>query len=73
MTRKVRGTFRDSHHFVAAGFLLFLLASCFPLFKNPIPPSSEPKADQRILGTWVRTTDESGSKQQLLIFQRSSG
>lgn len=53
--------------------LLICLASCLPTFKNPIPPPSELKADSQILGTWIRTTDESGSKQQLCIFPRSGG
>jgi hypothetical protein len=52
--------------------LLIFLASCYPQFKNPIPPPPEQKADHQILGTWVGT-NESGSKEQLSIFQRSSG
>jgi hypothetical protein len=51
------------------------LASCSPIFKNPIPPPSELKADRQILGTWVRTpkVGQNGSKEQLSIFQRGSG
>jgi hypothetical protein len=51
---------------------LIFLTSCYPEFKNPIAPPSELKADNHILGTWIRTTD-SGSKEQLSMFQRSSG
>jgi hypothetical protein len=65
--------------FSEAGYLVFLsllvcllLASCLPGFKNPIPPPLELKADPQILGTWVSATSE-GSKQQLSIFERSSG
>jgi hypothetical protein len=70
--RSVRDGFRGSSHSVLALFLLICISSCYPEFKNPIPPPSELKADPHILGTWVRPT-ESGSKQELLIFPRSSG
>jgi hypothetical protein len=64
---------RGSLYLVLSLLLLICLASCYPTFKNPIPPPAKLKADHRILGTWVRTTDKSGSKQQLCIFRRSSG
>jgi hypothetical protein len=51
---------------------LICLTSCYPEFKNPIPPPPELRADSQILGTWITTT-ESDSKEQLSIFQRSSG
>jgi hypothetical protein len=70
--RSVRDGFRGSSHSVLALFLLICISSCYPEFKNPIPPPSELKADPHILGTWVRPT-ESGSKRELLIFPRSSG
>lgn len=56
--------------------LLFIsLASCYPEFKNPIPPPPELKADPQILGTWVRMykVDQSEYKEQLSIFSRSNG
>jgi len=45
------------------------------VFKNPIPPPAELKADPQILGTWVRTfkADQHEYKEQLSIFPRSSG
>jgi hypothetical protein len=54
---------------------LICFASCYPEFKNPIPPPAELKADPQILGNWVRTykADQSEYKQQLSIFTRSSG
>jgi len=54
---------------------LILLASCYPTFKNPIPPPPKLKADHKILGTWVRTlkADEHEYKEQVSIFQRRSG
>jgi hypothetical protein len=54
---------------------LISLASCYPEFKNPIPPPPELKADNQILGTWVRTfkADQTEYKEQLSIFPRSSG
>jgi len=56
--------------------LLFIsLASCYPEFKNPIPPPPELKADHKILGTWARTykADQHEYKEQVSIFQRRSG
>jgi hypothetical protein len=54
---------------------LVFLASCYPEFKNPIPPPPELKADHQILGTWVRTlkADQHEYKEQVSIFQRRSG
>ena len=52
--------------------LLLFVGSCYPTFEHPIPPPSEVRADPHVLGTWVRTTQD-GSKEQLSIFQRSSG
>jgi hypothetical protein len=72
MTRKIYDKFRGFLYSIPCSLLLVSLASCYPKFKNPIPPPSKLKADSQILGTWVRT-NESDSKQQLLIFQRSSG
>ena len=73
MARNVCDKSRGSLCLVLSLLLLICLASCYPEFKNPIPPPAELKADPQILGTWVRTTDESGSKEQLCIFQRKSG
>ncbi|MHC4539313.1 MAG: hypothetical protein ACYS74_05975 [Planctomycetota bacterium] len=73
MTRKLCDKFRGSLYLILSLLLSIYLASCYPEFKNPIPPPPEPKADHQILGTWIRTTDESGSKEQLSIFHRSSG
>ena len=72
MKRNVYHKFRSSLYLILSLLLLICLASCFPEFKNPIPPPAELKADHQILGTWVGTK-YSGSKEQLLIFQRSSG
>jgi len=74
MPRKVCDKFRSSLYLILSLLLLIFLASCYPVFKNPIPPPPKLKADHQILGTWVRTT-KSGSKEQLSIFQRkrSSG
>jgi hypothetical protein len=51
---------------------LFLLGSCYPEFRNPIPPPSELKADNKLTGTWKRTT-ESGTREHLCVFERQSG
>jgi len=72
MTRNVCAEFRGSLYLGLSLLLLISLASCLPEFKHPIPPPPELKADQQILGTWVRTTKK-GSKEQLSIFPRSSG
>ena len=72
MTRNVFDKFRSSLYLILSLLLIICLASCYPEFKNPIPPPPELKADHQILGTWVGTK-YSGSKEQLLIFQRSSG
>ena len=72
MARNVRDKSRGLICLALSLLLLICLASCYPEFKNPIPPPTELKADPRILGTWVGT-NEAGSKEQLLIFQRSSG
>ncbi|MHC4175096.1 MAG: hypothetical protein ACYST5_19460, partial [Planctomycetota bacterium] len=75
MTRKVCDKFRSSLYLILLLLLLISLASCYPTFKNPIPPPPELKADRQILGTWVRTFKEGQheSKEQLSIFKRSSG
>ncbi len=73
MARNVCDRFRGWVYLVSSLVLLICLASCYPTFKNPIPPPPKIKTDHQMLGTWVRTTDESGSKQQLCIFPRSSG
>ena len=73
MARNMCDRFRSSLYLTLSLLLLICLASCYPEFKNPIPPPAELKADPQILGTWVRTSDESGSKEQLCIFQRKSG
>lgn len=51
------------------------LASCCPVFENPLPVSPEPKADSQLLGTWFRTSKagEEPSAEQVSIFRRSSG
>jgi len=72
MTRNVCDKFRSSLYLILCLILIISLASCYPEFKNPIPPPPKQKADHQILGTWVRTT-KSTSKEQLSIFQRSSG
>jgi len=77
MTRKVCDRFRRSLYLMFSLVLFVALGSCCPIFKNPIPPPPELKADQQILGTWVRTAKvgqyESESKEQLCIFPRGSG
>ncbi|MHC4121113.1 MAG: hypothetical protein ACYSWO_26805 [Planctomycetota bacterium] len=72
MRRNVRHRFRSSLYSILSLLLLICLTSCYPEFKNPIPPPPELRADSQILGTWITTT-ESDSKEQLSIFQRSSG
>ena len=72
MIRKVFDWFRSSLYLILSLLILISVASCYPEFKNPIPPPSELRADHQILGTWIRKT-ESDSKEQLSIFQRSSG
>jgi hypothetical protein len=75
MARNVFDKFRSSLYLILPLLLLICLASCCPVFQNPIPPPSELKADHQILGTWVRTFKggQHESKEQLSIFQRSSG
>lgn len=75
MTRKVCDKFLSSLYLILSLLLLISLTSCCPVFKNPIPPPPELKADHQILGTWVRTFKggQHESKEQLSIFQRSSG
>lgn len=55
--------------------MAFSLASCCPVFENPLPVSPEPKADSQLLGTWFRTSKagEEPSGEQVSIFRRSSG
>ena len=66
---------RSSLYSILSLFILIYLASCYPEFKNPIPPPAKLKADPQILGTWVRTykTEQDEYKEQLSIFSRSSG
>jgi len=75
MARNVCDKSRGSLCLVLSLLLLICLASCYPEFKNPIPPPAELKADPQILGTWVRTykAGQSEYKEQLSIFSRSSG
>jgi len=77
MTRKVCDRFRSSLYLMLSLLLSISLASCYPEFKNPIPPPPKLKADQQLLGTWVRAAKvgqyESESKEQLCIFPRGSG
>jgi len=75
MTRNVSDRFRSSLYLILSLLLLIYLASCYPEFKNPIPPPAELKADHQILGTWLRTYkgDQSEYKEQLSIFPRRSG
>ena len=72
MARNPCKKFHNSGYLMLSLLLLISLASCYPEFKNPIPPPPELKVDHDILGTWIRTT-KSGSKEQISIFQRSSG
>ncbi len=53
-------------------FLLICLTSCYPFFKNPLPPPSEMKVDPQLSGVWILTT-QSGHKQEMFVFPRSSG
>ncbi len=71
MARNVFDKFLSSLYLILLLLLFICLASCYPEFKNPIPPPPELKADRQTLGTWIRTT-KSGSKEQLSIFQRSN-
>jgi len=75
MTRNVCDRFRSSLYLMLSLLLSISLASCYPEFKNPIPPPPELKADHQILGTWVRMykVDQSEYKEQLSIFSRSNG
>ncbi|NOR67154.1 MAG: hypothetical protein GQ528_07345 [Woeseiaceae bacterium] len=72
MARNVRDRFQSSLYSILCLLLSISLGSCYPEFKNPIPPPPELKADRQILGTWVGA-EYSGSKEQLSIFERSSG
>jgi len=74
MTRRTYSSFRGPSYLTLL-LLLVSLVSCCPAFKNPLPLPPEPKADNTILGTWVRAfkPDEQGSREQLSIFARSSG
>ena len=75
VTRNVRDRYQSSFYLMLLLLLLIGLASCYPEFKNPIPPPPEPKADPQILGTWVRTYkgDQSEYKEQVSIFPRRNG
>jgi hypothetical protein len=75
MKRNVCKKFRSTLCFFLCLLLLISLVSCYPEFKNPIPPPPELKAEPQILGTWVRTykADEFEYKEQLSIFPRRSG
>ena len=77
MTIKIFDKFRISRYLILSLLLLIYLASCGPVFEHPIPPPPELKADHQIMGTWVRTfkvkEGQHESKEQLSIFQRSSG
>lgn len=75
MTRNVCDKFRSSLYLILSLLLLICLASCYPVFKNPIPPPPKLKADHQILGTWVRTykAEQHEYKEQVSIFQRRSG
>jgi hypothetical protein len=75
MTRNVCDRFRSSLYLMLSLLLSVSLGSCYPAFKNPIPPPPDLKADHQILGTWVRMykVDQSEYKEQLSIFSRSNG
>lgn len=75
MARNVCDKFRSSLYLMLSLLLLISLPSCYPEFKNPIPPPPELKVDSQILGTWFRTfkADQREYKEQLSIFPRSSG
>jgi len=75
MTRKVCDRFQSSLYSMLSLLLFITLASCSPIFKNPIPPPPELKADRQILGTWVRTLkeDQQEYKEQLSIFPLGGG
>ncbi len=73
--RNIENNFKSSLYLMLLLFLLVYLASCYPEFKNPIPPPPELKPDNKILGTWIRTckSDQDEYKEQVSIFPRSSG
>ena len=75
MTRKTHDSFRSSLFLLLSLLLSISFISCFPTFKNPIPPPTELRADHQILGTWIRTykVNQSEYKEQLSIFSRSDG
>jgi len=75
MTRNLCDKFRSALFLILCLLLIISLASCFPEFKNPIPPPPKLKADHQILGTWTRAykVHQSVYKEQLSIFRRSSG
>jgi hypothetical protein len=72
MTRDIIEKSRGLPYLIVPILLSVSLASCYPEFKNPIPPPAELKADPQILGTWY-LTNQSDSKMQMFIFQRSNG
>lgn len=47
---KERGEFRGLVCLTLAA-MAFSLASCCPVFENPLPVSPQPKADSQLLGT----------------------
>ena len=73
--RNLNDSFRNFLYLMLPLLTLISLSSCYPEFKNPIPPPSELKADSQILGTWTRTfkVDQYEYKEQLSIFPRNSG
>ena len=75
MPRKTYTKFQSSFYLILSILLSICFSSCYPEFKNPIPPPAELKADPQILGTWVRTYKggQSEYKEQLSIFPRRSG
>ena len=75
ITKNVCVRFLSSLYLMFSFLLLISLTSCYPEFKNPIPPPHELKVDNQILGTWVRTIkgDQYEHKEQLSIFSRNSG